>query len=66
MLNILAKINIQGKPHMDRRLAASETRSHRKGERPHAHLKDFSSTLQADGYVNFHHLFAAHRIQEAG
>ena len=38
----------------------------RKGERPRAHLKDFSGTLQADGYAGFHHLYASGRIQEAG
>jgi transposase len=30
----------------------------RKGERPRQHLKDFTGTLQADGYAGFHHLYA--------
>ena len=37
----------------------------RKGEHPVAHLKDFSGTLQADGYAGFNALYHSGRIQEA-
>jgi hypothetical protein len=37
----------------------------RKGEHPRTHLKDFSGTVQADGYAGFHHLYDTGRIQEA-
>lgn len=37
----------------------------RKGERPRKHLKQFSGTLQADGYAGFHHLYAGGNIVEA-
>jgi transposase len=37
----------------------------RKGEHPRQHLRDFSGTLQADGYAGFHHLYGDGRIQEA-
>jgi transposase len=37
----------------------------RKGEHPHRHLSSFSGTLQADGYVGFHHLYEGGKIHEA-
>jgi len=37
----------------------------RKGERPRAHLKDFSGILQADGYAGFDALYASSRVSEA-
>jgi len=37
----------------------------RRGERPRAHLAQFSGILQADAYAGFGHLYAAGRIQEA-
>jgi len=38
----------------------------RKGERPLAHLKDFSGILQADGYAGFNRLYETGRVQEVG
>jgi len=37
----------------------------RKGEHPRTHLKDFRGTLQAGGYVGFHHLWGSGKIFEA-
>jgi transposase len=37
----------------------------RKGERPVAHLKDFSGILQADGYAGFNQLYTRGHIVEA-
>jgi transposase len=37
----------------------------RKGERPRAHLKDFTGVLHADGYAGFNRLFESGRIAEA-
>jgi transposase len=37
----------------------------RKGERPQAHLRSFTGTLQADGYAGFEQIYEAGRIQEA-
>jgi len=37
----------------------------RKGERPRAHLKDFSGILQADGYAGFDAIYASGRVSEA-
>jgi transposase len=37
----------------------------RKGERPQAHLKDFSGVLHADGYAGFNGLYQGNRIVEA-
>src|SRR4029453_1079085 len=37
----------------------------RKGERPQAHLKDFSGVLHADGYAGFNGLYQGNRIIEA-
>jgi transposase len=39
--------------------------SDRKGERPLAHLKDFTGVLQADGYAGFNGLYESGRIVEA-
>lgn len=38
----------------------------RKGERPLAHLQDFSGILQADGYAGFNRLYETGRVQEVG
>jgi transposase len=37
----------------------------RKGEHPQAHLKNFTGTLQADGYAGFDQIYETGRIQEA-
>src|SRR3984957_8483375 len=37
----------------------------RKGEHPHAHLGNFTGTLQADGYAGFDAVYETGRIQEA-
>jgi transposase len=37
----------------------------RKGEHPQAHLRNFTGTLQADGYAGFDRIYEAGRIQEA-
>src|SRR6201993_687293 len=37
----------------------------RKGEHPHAHLKNFRGVIHADGYAGFNELFAGGRIVEA-
>jgi transposase len=37
----------------------------RKGEHPQSHLRNFTGTLQADGYAGFDQIYAAGRIQEA-
>ena len=37
----------------------------RKGERPQAHLKEFSGILQADGYAGFDALYEQGRVSEA-
>jgi transposase len=37
----------------------------RKGERPQAHLKEFTGILQADGYAGFDVLYASGRVSEA-
>jgi transposase len=37
----------------------------RKGERPQAHLKEFTGVLQADGYAGFESLYASGRVSEA-
>lgn len=37
----------------------------RKGERPQAHLRDFTGALQADGYAGFEALYASGRVCEA-
>jgi transposase len=37
----------------------------RKGEHPQAHLRNFTGTLQADGYAGFDQVYQAGRIQEA-
>jgi len=37
----------------------------RKGERPRAHLKDFTGVLHADGYAGFNGLFEGGRVAEA-
>jgi transposase len=37
----------------------------RKGEHPQAHLREFTGTLQADGYAGFDQIYEAGRIQEA-
>src|SRR6266404_5571363 len=37
----------------------------RKGEHPIAHLREFTGTLQADGYAGFDRIYEAGRIQEA-
>lgn len=37
----------------------------RKGEHPQAHLKNFTGTLQADGYAGFDQLYGRGRIEEA-
>jgi transposase len=38
----------------------------RKGEHPKAHLKEFTGTLQADGYAGYDQVYEGGRIQEAG
>jgi len=38
----------------------------RKGERPLAHLHQFSGILQADGYAGFNRLYETGRVQEVG
>ncbi len=38
----------------------------RKGERPVAHLRDFSGILQADGYAGFNRLYETGRVLEVG
>ena len=38
----------------------------RKGERPLAHLSDFSGILQADGYAGFNRLYETGRVEEVG
>jgi transposase len=37
----------------------------RKGEHPKAHLKEFTGTLQADGYAGYDQVYEGGRIQEA-
>ncbi|MGQ0833699.1 MAG: IS66 family transposase [Gammaproteobacteria bacterium] len=37
----------------------------RKGERPFGHLRNFSGTLQADGYAGFNRLYESGRVLEA-
>ena len=37
----------------------------RKGEHPQAHLRNFTGTLQADGYAGFERVYESGRIQEA-
>jgi transposase len=37
----------------------------RKGEHPQSHLRNFTGTLQADGYAGFDQIYEAGRIQEA-
>ncbi len=37
----------------------------RKGEHPRKHLRDFGSTLQADAYAGFHHVYEGGKIHEA-
>jgi transposase len=37
----------------------------RKGEHPQAHLRNFTGTLQADGYAGFDAVYETRRIQEA-
>jgi transposase len=37
----------------------------RKGEHPQSHLRNFTGTLQADGYAGFDQIYAAGRVQEA-
>jgi transposase len=37
----------------------------RKGEHPRAHLKEFTGTLQADGYAGYDQVYEGGRIQEA-
>jgi transposase len=37
----------------------------RKGEYPQTHLKNFTGTLQADGYAGFDQIYEAGRVQEA-
>jgi transposase len=39
--------------------------SDRKGDHPQKHLRNFSGTLQADGYAGFNRLYEDGRIQEA-
>ncbi len=37
----------------------------RKGEHPQSHLRNFTGTLQADGYAGFDQIYTAGRVQEA-
>jgi len=38
----------------------------RRGEHPRVHLKEFTGTLQADGYAGYDQVYEGGRIQEAG